>query len=741
MFEDDTRKWETELHARTAELLAERLAPLQTEVERLQTTLTELSAQLLEKTRTVATTEETAGITAQVRDLLQDQLTQAEQAFQQKLQAEVEQARVQAVAETRQEFEAEMQTRLDLSHQAGQREAAGEIEQLRTQLASLASGAAVTPSAAPTTTASHNLLKTAIEEIDAQRTQSETLTALLKHAAAFSPRVSFFVVKSGEAIGWKALGFENGLTDETARTLSVSIQANSLVGQALSSQHTAIALNPAQAEITPMLGRFSHPVPQGAVAVPLVVRGKAAAVLYADSGTQSDESIQLEAIELLIQVASMAIELLPVRRNAGDTGRAHTPAPVPSAPVAAPVEVPSAPQPEPPPPAEVPAPEPAPPASDFAPATYRNEESAPAAYTADPTTNRPFEAAPESIAEPAPQQWAALQQQEAPVATSEPAVDDYTPPPPFVQPVEVAPEPSPIPFQATPERIPERIEDEKPSIYDLLRMNAADAQTPGVNPGIPFGGYVAPEPPPPAPPLSGDLSNKGVAALPSWMQRLQEEEVEEPVIPAPPVPPASPWARLEESVTPPPPAPSASPWARLEENYPQAPPPAPPPPPPLRIPSLSETLNNISEVDEAETDRLPSPPLVQPFQPESPSVRFSFNQPSEPPRYAAPSLSVSNAATETEVRAHNDARRFARLLVSEIKLYNAAKVNEGRRLADLYDRLKDEIDRSRKVYDKRVSPAVAAKFDYFYDELVQTLAEGDPSKLGGNCPGPVVITT
>jgi hypothetical protein len=43
------------------------------------------------------------------------------------------------------------------------------------------------------------------------------------------------------------------------------------------------------------------------------------------------------------------------------------------------------------------------------------------------------------------------------------------------------------------------------------------------------------------------------------------------------------------------------------------------------------------------------------------------------------------------------------------------------------------------VYDKRVSPAVAARFDYFYDELVQTLAEGDPAKLGKDCPGPVAL--
>jgi len=102
-------------------------------------------------------------------------------------------------------------------------------------------------------------------------------------------------------------------------------------------------------------------------------------------------------------------------------------------------------------------------------------------------------------------------------------------------------------------------------------------------------------------------------------------------------------------------------------------------------------------------------------------------------------MAVPTPASETEQRAHNDARRFARLLVSEIKLYNAAKVNEGRRNFDLYERLKEEIDRSRKVYDKRVSPAVATKFDYFYDELVQTLAEGDVAKLGANCPGPVML--
>lgn len=99
------------------------------------------------------------------------------------------------------------------------------------------------------------------------------------------------------------------------------------------------------------------------------------------------------------------------------------------------------------------------------------------------------------------------------------------------------------------------------------------------------------------------------------------------------------------------------------------------------------------------------------------------------------------AANEYELKLHNDAKRFARLLVSEIKLYNEQKVLTGRRNRDLYDRLKEEIDRSRQMYAKRVSPIVASKVDYFYDELVRTLGENDLNTLGSDCPGPIISGT
>jgi hypothetical protein len=91
--------------------------------------------------------------------------------------------------------------------------------------------------------------------------------------------------------------------------------------------------------------------------------------------------------------------------------------------------------------------------------------------------------------------------------------------------------------------------------------------------------------------------------------------------------------------------------------------------------------------------------------------------------------------SEDERRSHNDARRFARLLVSEIKLYNEQKVIDGRVESNLYERLREEIDRSRQMYDKRVAPNVASRYDYFHHELVNLLAEGSPDKLGAGYPG------
>jgi hypothetical protein len=102
-----------------------------------------------------------------------------------------------------------------------------------------------------------------------------------------------------------------------------------------------------------------------------------------------------------------------------------------------------------------------------------------------------------------------------------------------------------------------------------------------------------------------------------------------------------------------------------------------------------------------------------------------------PPRQAAvPPTGPTPILSPEEQKAHEDAKRFARLVVSEIKLYNEAKVNEGRRNKDIYERLKEDIERGRQMYHDRVPPHVRESTNYFYDELVRILAGGDQSALG-----------
>ena len=153
----------------------------------------------------------------------------------------------------------------------------------------------------------------------------------------------------------------------------------------------------------------------------------------------------------------------------------------------------------------------------------------------------------------------------------------------------------------------------------------------------------------------------------------------------------------------------------------------------------------VMAAPEAET----APPAVEePPAPELPPPAAETTAETAPPQYSTPLGAARRYGVaepdlpidvgEEERRLHNDARRFARLLVSEIKLYNEQKVSEGRNQGDIYDRLREDIDRSREMYDKRVAPPVAARHDYFHQELVNTLAEGDPSKLGNSYQGAAV---
>jgi hypothetical protein len=98
----------------------------------------------------------------------------------------------------------------------------------------------------------------------------------------------------------------------------------------------------------------------------------------------------------------------------------------------------------------------------------------------------------------------------------------------------------------------------------------------------------------------------------------------------------------------------------------------------------------------------------------------------------APATDAFANLSPEDADVHRKAHRFARLLVDEIKLYNQVKVSEGRKNKDLYDRLKEDIEKSRATYQKRYGHTAAGGADYFSQELVRSLAEDDTSIMGAN---------
>ncbi|HPK71217.1 MAG TPA: GAF domain-containing protein, partial [Vicinamibacterales bacterium] len=103
------------------------------------------------------------------------------------------------------------------------------------------------------------------------------------------------------------------------------------------------------------------------------------------------------------------------------------------------------------------------------------------------------------------------------------------------------------------------------------------------------------------------------------------------------------------------------------------------------------------------------------------------SRPTPAPRRHTPQARVFQAGHDDDDDA---ARRYARLLVSEIKLYHESAVTAGRRDRNLRERLRTEIDRARRLYDERVPAPILARTDFFEQELVRTLANGDESLLG-----------
>jgi len=79
---------------------------------------------------------------------------------------------------------------------------------------------------------------------------------------------------------------------------------------------------------------------------------------------------------------------------------------------------------------------------------------------------------------------------------------------------------------------------------------------------------------------------------------------------------------------------------------------------------------------------------------------------------------------------HRRASRVAKVAMQDIQLLRPAEVELGREHKDLCQRLRRDLDKARKEYDRRFQAIQDHPVDYFHDWMVQILAGGNPEALG-----------
>jgi hypothetical protein len=161
-------------------------------------------------------------------------------------------------------------------------------------------------------------------------------------------------------------------------------------------------------------------------------------------------------------------------------------------------------------------------------------------------------------------------------------------------------------------------------------------------------------------------------------------------------------SRIASTMTvtePAPPAPQAAPPAAQR----RAPTPAPPPP----VPELhgEPVLSENFEDDAA----LPSAVVAEP------EYEGEFDV---------------NRLSPEEQELHRRANRVAKVSMQDIKMLRPEQVRLGRENKDLCIRLRDDIEKAHREYDRRFKPIMDHPVDYFYRWLVEILAEGDAHALG-----------
>jgi len=94
-----------------------------------------------------------------------------------------------------------------------------------------------------------------------------------------------------------------------------------------------------------------------------------------------------------------------------------------------------------------------------------------------------------------------------------------------------------------------------------------------------------------------------------------------------------------------------------------------------------------------------------------------------------PVFDIAGLAPEVQ-DLHRRANRVAKVAMQDIKLLRPKDVRLGRENRDLCQRLRADIDKARKEYDRRFRAILDHPVDYFHHWMVEILAEGNSEALG-----------
>jgi hypothetical protein len=159
----------------------------------------------------------------------------------------------------------------------------------------------------------------------------------------------------------------------------------------------------------------------------------------------------------------------------------------------------------------------------------------------------------------------------------------------------------------------------------------------------------------------------------------------------------------------------------------------PEPPPAPQRPMPSQPVPKAAQAPSA-----PRAPVVQ----EPVATELELHHESEPLDLIEPAPAAAgserefgdefdvNRLSSEEQELHRRANRVAKVSMQDIKMLRPEQVRLGRQNKDLCIRLKDDIEKAHREYDRRFKPIMDHPIDYFYRWMVEILADGDAQALG-----------